>query len=513
MTTGKLSPPLLAILLAASACPSAAAYAPTTAIADPVQSALESVADVDPQRLLADREYARSVLRQIQVLRASQLYEGELKPGLDMLEATALVGAGEEVKALDALLPLIRQQPQEASLHTLAFILSAWHRPAIAPEVATVADRSLREQTARAKFREGLEIDAVARAWRDLAETPASKARLAEALLNFGWPTDAEIEFRDRLRLEVVKDRLGRGDVTGAATMADRITAPTLLLKLVTEARYTSLPSYQAPRQRVERGLAEHDRLTAAALAADPNDPSRLLQRAQYLRGADREAEVVALLQPHVSDIKAVAAKGERSFWLVNEAAYALLAQDRPKQAGKLMQDLLAVGYDGHPYLINMAINLGNMMVAGGRHREGADYSVRLFANRSKLASEYGHMWMWSAAACGYALAGDGKAAGEWLSRLRAKASVNRSAFRRALLCADDLSGAAAVTVEGLADAESDFLVDAQDFRLGSYRSATRRLLEQRYRAMLQRPEVKAELAKNGRVLEVPLSRVAFGPF
>jgi hypothetical protein len=121
-------------------------------------------------------------------------------------------------------------------------------------------------------------------------------------------------------------------------------------------------------------------------------------------------------------------------------------------------------------------------------------------------------MWIWEGAACGSALAGDSAAAARWLEKVRAGSKDNEAAHTRALLCLDRLDEAEALLLKRLAgDDPEEVLRKVQDYRLGPGLTATQKLIDDRFRAVVARPAVQAAIAKVGRTLSLPLSKTYWG--
>jgi len=212
------------------------------------------------------------------------------------------------------------------------------------------------------------------------------------------------------------------------------------------------------------------------------------------------------LLEPWTRDFGRVEEGGEKVFWLVNEAAFALNTLGRSDEAVALMEKLIALDIGKHPYLINMAINHGDLLIAAGRHADAARYSEALFATGKAGASPYGQMWMWANAACSHAHAGWPDQAAPWVDRLNAGSDDNPSAHLEALLCLGDLDSAEPLMLKRLdSDDADELLVDLQDYTLGG--RGIDPSLAARMASLRARPAVAAAIARRGRLLKLPLSR------
>jgi hypothetical protein len=210
----------------------------------------------------------------------------------------------------------------------------------------------------------------------------------------------------------------------------------------------------------------------------------------------------------------AVAATGEKAFWIVNEAAYALNATGKSDQAVAIMAEMLKLPMEEHPALISMAINHGAVLNEAGRHREAAQWEAALEARAEDFANAYGFMWIRAEAACGHWLSKDPAGASPWMAKLAAGSDLNQAAHMRGLLCANDLDAAEKLLLTRLAGKDrAEVLVALQEYSLDKAASARFKVIQGRWAALRARPAVQAAIAKVGRVLTVPLSRIYWGEY
>lgn len=512
---------LLAVPLTAALCllpPSASAHArPSKSELKASQRALEAVLASDTDRLMSDKAYAEQVLARIDKLPPLSAARPEVRNAVNGIRMIALMGLEQYQEALRVAFELVAARPKEPSLYGAVFQLAALAgKPLEALQIMEKARANADDPQKQSEWIEAFDTNTVYALSSRLRKEPNKEARwrLAEALIGLGWPGPDRIEELDGERLTAIEGRLAKGDQAGAKALVAQITTPEPLLRLLLARKNDRLFDGVDRLARMRQALADYDRSTAERLKRQPDDLKTLLARTQHLRSVGRDAEALALLEPHISDMTAVKTVGEDAFWLVNEAAYAMLALGRGAEAVALMERLLGLGMDDHPELISMAINASEVMNAAGRHREGTALAAKLAAERAGIASPYGHMWMWSTAACGLALGGDVPGARPWLDKLEAGSKDNQAAHMRALLCAGDLDGAERLAVKRLAgDDPETALVAAQDYQLADYRSPERKLIETRWKAVLSRPAVQAAIAPIGRTMSLPLSRVYWGEF
>lgn len=482
---------------------------------DPVARAFDFLKTLDQARLI-EKAYAERVLQEIDIVRASDRYEGDVRTGIDLLRLIALWGADRGKEAIATADGLFARGTTEPEIYSVAFGVAAAIDPQKAVDYLERADKNLAPPAQRANFKDSLDEQTVSAVNQALARAKdqAGLARLAEGLLAFEWPGDVQFARQNYQRMTALKGRLAKGDVAGARTLARQIADPATALELLVVKAYDPLLDATDRVARLAALIEVEDGRSARALSAKPDDLKLLLARSQYLRSVGREREALALLLPRSGDMAAVEKGGSDAFWVVNEAVYALSALGRPDDANALMRRLLALGLDKHLDLINMAINSTVLMNRAGSHREAATYAEELFRVHANKASKYGQMWMWQAVACGHALGGNVAAAQPWIARLRADPDSNSSALMIGLLCTNDLDGAAAQLIERLdGDDAGDMLVAVQDYTIATTGSAHLRMLNQRLQQVVARPAVASAVASKGRILKLPLSRIYWGMF
>lgn len=498
---------------------------PTTAAAIPTKSeeapndavarALDFLGALDQARMF-EKAYAERLLREADIIRASDRYEGDIRKATDLTRVIALFGAGREKEAFAAADAIIASGTAMPELYALAFQLAAVSDAPKAVGYLERADQNLVTAAQRASFRDGLTDTTVSAVSQTLAQAKnkVAGARLAEGLLKFGWPGENQFASQNWLQMKALRGRLVKGDIAGARTLARQIAYPPAALELLVLKEYDPIVEASDPGARVTALIAAEDARSAAALKAKPDDLKLILARGQYMRSVGREGDALALMLRHTTDMVTVEKGGADAFWVVNEAVFALRALGRTDEAVALMKRLIALDLGTNPDLINMAINSSAIMNRSGYHRAAATYAEGLFRDHADKASKYGQMWMWEGAACGHAMDGNMAAAKPWLARLRADPDANRAALMRGLLCANDLDGAAAQFIERLAgDDAADMLVAAQDYTIVNANVPTLHLLDQRLQQVVARPAVAAAIARKGRILKLPLSRTYWGMF
>lgn len=498
--------------------PAPAGGAPEGTIPAPVKKAADALAEVDLDRLGRDAVYAGEILGHVDVLLPSVRQE----PGLSHLRNIRLMtllalGRQEEAKSMAA--AIIAQKPRLAFSYAGPMMVAGaardWRRLLAALETASV---SVTDPGQVSAFNRGLPDEAV----RDIAEAIATandqqaRYRLAEALLTLGWPGPEDPSRVDYNRVTSIDGRLQRRDRAGAAALARQVVSPQPLLELLALRRYDPLFGPGLDRAaRIAEAVSREDAHTSRLVESRPGDLASAAIRATHLRTAGREADAVALLWPIVSNMAKVEQAGEPAFWLVNEAAYGLIATGRAPEALLLMKKLLALDMEKHPYLINMAINYGSAMLpAMGRHAEAVDWAMKLEAQGARYATPYGRMWIWSSLACNLAAQDKPLEAAAWLEKLKAGSAGNQAAHMRGLLCLNRMDEAERLLLARLAEPDPARTVLAmQDFTATPAEPDYERKLGARWAELIARPAVVQALDRVGRRLSVPLSRSYWGAY
>lgn len=508
---------LLAAATMATASQAIAQPAASPSVSDAAaEEASAALANADMDRLFEDKAYAEQTLAHIEVLRKNSRYSGDRQSAIDRVRMFALVGANRLADAFAQASELTRATPGDPALHFFAFLLGVDSGSDLALEELEFADQSLASRDDRIHFRDSLKSETVGYFRRRffIANDKDRIARSAQALLNLGWPGPHKLDYADRLRIDSAEGLVAKGDIAGAKKLLFEVQSAEPVLQILVAKKWDAIRDSGDPAERLAQGIAASDQASAQALRARPDDLELLLNRAQFLRSVGKESEALELMLPNAADLAWLKDKGEQGYWLANEAAYALVALQRGKEAVALMDKLLSLGLAENPMLISMAINSVGVRIDSGDFRGAADYAEMLVRKHSDLAAPYGRMWMWEGAACAHTAANDPAKATPWMDKLKQGEKDNPAALTRALLCVNDLDGAAAILIRRIdGDDTEDVLEAVQDYSIGPDLPPTRKLLEQRLRQVVARPDVGAAIARHGRVMKVPLSRVYWGMF
>jgi hypothetical protein len=476
-----------------------------------IREAAIAVQEINDARLLREPAYAAAIAGHLLVLRGAAGRDPEGRHRFHRALVYVLAAGGQHDRAQTEADALLRAYLADATSYDVA--LFAAHRAARWPRAAEISRRAMARLPAEGRAEAlGPRIASVMSAMLAAGERDV-RARIAEDLIASGWPGGGEApDGADWLRMVLVDRALERGDVAAARRHAGQVHGLATVLQLVTDRRYDRLQEGADRDAAVRAAILREDRTTAARLAAAPEDVGRLVERASYLRSVGRNRDVLDLLLPLMGEVRLVAERHPRGLWLVNEAAFSLIATGEAGQAAELMRPLSDMDMDAHPELVNTSINFVSVLWQAGRSEEALQRADALMAANAEHASDYGEMWIAANAVCAAADLRRTADADAWLARTDGIAASNPSAMLQALLCRNDLDRAERVLLAALGDeaTRSSVIVWLQDFEPQAQAAAAERLREA-FKRLRARPAVEAALARSGHRLRLPIPAAVHG--
>ncbi|MEA3046278.1 MAG: hypothetical protein QOJ53_610 [Sphingomonadales bacterium] len=341
----------------------------------------------------------------------------------------------------------------------------------------------------------------------------ALRARLFKTLVEIGWPGDNDLESRDYLRGRLLDIRLDQGNRAAAIALAREISTPGQLLRLLVARRYDSILPDAGDPGRIERALADHDARTQRMLAERPRDGQLLLARARLLTSVGRFEDALALLQPYLGNVAETVAADRQGMWLVEHAAYDLLALGRTDEAIALFARLAAIPITAPPF-VDLHNNHASFLWSAGRHREallGAQALVGAYGSRM---NDFGRLWAWSAMACALAGLDRGAEARPWIARMVPLADANEGALMRAYLCLGDMDAAETRLLHRLGgEWPGNAVLALQDWRVAEAPAGPLAAVEARFAQLRARPAIAAALGRVGHVYALPMARTYWGSY
>jgi hypothetical protein len=336
-----------------------------------------------------------------------------------------------------------------------------------------------------------------------------TNGRVAEMLLTANWGADRPPGDRDWIYSFAFARRVAAGDEAGARDVLGRMQAPDYLAELLINPAYAEYHGEIETRHGADLGESA-ERLRAALEAmwdARRGEARYLLDYMIALRALGRHQEIADRFTPLVDAAQAAMAAGDSEnfllnadgFFVVDYLAEAEMYLGRSDAAEARMNGLLALGFEGHPALINQGINGLDLYFQEGRYDEALARARALDALDDAVASPYGRMFIWGAAACAAHLQGEADEAARWRARLTEDPTVNAPDVFDTLLCLDDPDAAAAFAIEMLAGEDPiTLLMTFQDLRLWRPIGAYDALLRERRDAVLARPDLRRAIDAAG---------------
>ena len=194
--------------------------------------------------------------------------------------------------------------------------------------------------------------------------------------------------------------------------------------------------------------------------------------------------------------------------WMLNMRGYFLYDLGRTEEGRAALAEAAGLEERGEVNVSNI-INYGGYLVAEGRAAE-----VVALIPRIGRASPYGQGWIESLRACAGAQLNDEAQRKKGLEYLAAHEADNPAAYSRALLCSNDLDGAAALMIRRLGgkDTRTGALLSLQVTPLTRTDSLPfARTLRARFTAVRDRADVRAAVDRVGRIETIPFSTMSGG--
>jgi len=337
--------------------------------------------------------------------------------------------------------------------------------------------------------------------------------RIFAALEKADYKSPSPAEAADGLWFADATLAADAGETAHAARLMRRVNDTYFLIRAKLDERFATAVAADPARfdlkAAAERDL-DRDR---AIMAAHPELLQAINETLADLRALGRLDEALALAQSTL-DRAANSAKGEPAFsdqddklnWTHDAKAYVLLELGRYDEAVDVERGASHMAEDGNPTNVSQTINLAGFLNAAGRPEEVLKVLQPL--DQSQKSSPYGFAWVHTESACAYERLGRGEALKGELAYLAAHQADNPDARLKALLCANDLDGAAALLIGQLKDPDDrgTALVNLSQFEAPAHPTPFDATLAARLALVRVRPDVEAAIGKVGHVESIPLN-------
>ncbi len=342
----------------------------------------------------------------------------------------------------------------------------------------------------------------------DTASLPLQQERgLVEALAAANWKPHDPFLPPAPYYLALVRVRIDEGNISGALEAAHKLTALYSLVAIRDDSRFAivleRMRDFFDPANYMKRLW----QTTQAKVAAAPDrlggiyvKGNLLLQRGEPQAALDltQTALTQALAQQKSGDAAPFSDISDQLNWILNVKENALLDLGRNEEAVQTLKQAARTPENGM-FNVSQTINLAGLYVTLGRPK-AALQTLATFDNAPM--SDYGKMALASVRACAYAQTGNKAARNETLANMAKHSADGVRAYLHALLCTGDAASAAKVIISELASPaqRTQTLLELQDYKQLYPQSAADRQSGRTLRAVTQRPDVKAAVAKVGRI-------------
>lgn len=312
----------------------------------------------------------------------------------------------------------------------------------------------------------------------------------------------------DFLRMGHGRLLLKRGRLDDARRVLRGVVDVDSVIEMRVDRRFDPLRSDPAFESQLDVAAAVSKDVARSRAAMEANPQ---LLEAVYLHGSTlndvlRDAEGLAVvdraLARDAADPAAFTDADEYRNWVINLRGYLLYGLGRTAEGRAALSRAAGLEEHGEPNVSNI-INLGGYLVDEGRAAEAMALIPRI-----GTPSPYGQAWIEAIRSCAGAQLEDEKLRKAGLDYLKSHEADNPAAYSRALLCSNDVDGAAALMIRRLADEDQRagallVLQIRQESKKGELPFA--RTMQDRHATLRDRADVRAAVDKVGRIERIPL--------
>lgn len=318
--------------------------------------------------------------------------------------------------------------------------------------------------------------------------------------------------------LDVIKALAKQDDVGKAERFLPYIKKPTFFAALLTRKDTSALweAIEDIAGKDLSTAISSYVAYTYFQTNKAPHDYTKLADHVWALRLAGKHEDASYFVNLFIDNWARIEAVGEKAFWFVNEAAYALSDAGNIDEAMSLMTRLLDFGIEENSPLISMAINRAGMLMHWGEFELALQATVELEALQDEYASDYGRMWIYDVKACSLQQLGRTDEAKAVLrDQILPIADANRAAYTKILLCLGKLDQAAELFIDGLQDedSQSELILTFSTYEVPAVTPPFLAEMNRRAESLRARNDVREAFDKLGRVIEISSSPSYWGSF
>jgi tetratricopeptide (TPR) repeat protein len=312
--------------------------------------------------------------------------------------------------------------------------------------------------------------------------------------------------------MQLAKARLERGDIAGAQLAAQGVETTGTIINMRIDKRFDVITTADPARFDIDAALARDLAVVRKAAAAAPDKLEGVSETASVLLSTNKTDEALSLIDAALARKKDAGSTppfsdyDDQINWIENNRAIALDRLGRYDEGLAQLAEAAAKP-EGGAANVSQAINLADAYNRAGRPRDALS---AVSAVEAANPSPYGHMALSHARACAYAQLNDAVNLSKSIDYIKAHVADAPTILGDALICANDLDGAAAAYIAGLNDPEYriQILYQFQDFVHSAHPEPMVVELNRRLLAVRDRPDVKAAIETYGRILSLPVANL-----
>lgn len=355
---------------------------------------------------------------------------------------------------------------------------------------------------------------------RPLGRTDASGAaalRLHNLLARLNYAPSNLIQ-AETLRVEHARLLLQHGETAAAQARLQTILTPRLIIAIRTDRTFDPLradPGFDA-KYNVEAAVSAAYTRYRWIVSQRPASISDAQSLVAVLRMKGESREALTFLQGVIAIAQSPQANAEFNGldqvglnWLLDQEANLFADLGRTSEADAAFQQAVLITTGEGPSNLSQRINFADLLVAEARPQQALDALAGLGPT-----SPFGAMSAAAVRACAAEELGNQRLRDEMLDFLRQHERDHPRALTSALLCVNDLDGAAASYVRRLADPmeRQDALLALQIFQSAPLQSRTHQgVMLQRLGLVRDRADVRQAVNAVGRIERQPVIAADFG--